>query len=108
MSCGVVLIHGSNPMLLWLGRRLAAVALIGPLAWELPYATCVALKSKTKKQTSKKETNKKNFSLHLQHNHPKFPNHLLTLNQHIIIIPTQKMKIKESLGLSETLRKTNT
>ena len=31
-------------VLLWLRCRLAAVALIGPLAWEPPYATGVALK----------------------------------------------------------------
>ena len=29
---------------LWLWRRLAAVVLIPPLAWELPYAAGVALK----------------------------------------------------------------
>ena len=38
--------RASDPMLLWLLRRLAAGAAIGPLAWELPYATDVALKSK--------------------------------------------------------------
>ena len=32
-------------VLLWLWRRPAAVAPIGPLAWEPPYATNVALKS---------------------------------------------------------------
>ena len=44
---------GSNPglahwvkdlVLLWLWHRLAAVALIQPLAWELPYAVGAALK----------------------------------------------------------------
>ena len=30
--------------LLWLWRRLAVVALIWPLAWELPYAVGAALK----------------------------------------------------------------
>ena len=35
--------------LLWLWHRPAAVSLIGPLAWELPYATGAALKSKKKK-----------------------------------------------------------
>ena len=34
--------------LLWLWCRPVAVALIRPLAWELPYATGAALKSKTK------------------------------------------------------------
>ena len=33
---------------LWLWRRLGAAALIRPLAWELPYATGVALKRKKK------------------------------------------------------------
>ena len=36
-------------MLLWLWRRLASVALIGPLAWEPPYAVGVALKAKEDK-----------------------------------------------------------
>ena len=47
-----------DPRLLWLWDRLAATALIGPLAWELPYATGVALKSKTK--TKKQNTRNKN------------------------------------------------
>ena len=33
-------------MLLWLWLRLAAVAPVQPLAWELPYASGAALKSK--------------------------------------------------------------
>ena len=33
---------GSCVAVLWLWRRQAAVALIGPLAWELPYASGVA------------------------------------------------------------------
>ena len=36
--------------MLWLWCRLAAVALIGPLAWEFPYATGAAIKSKKKKK----------------------------------------------------------
>ena len=38
-----------DPVFLWLCCRLAAAALIRFLAWELPHATLVALKSKTKK-----------------------------------------------------------
>ena len=34
--------------MLWLWLRSAAVALIQPLAWELPYATGEALKRKNK------------------------------------------------------------
>ena len=39
-----------DPTLLWLWRRPAAVSLIQPLAWELPCAVSVALKSKKKKK----------------------------------------------------------
>ena len=49
MSCGEGHRHSSDLVLLWLWPRLAAVALIGPLDWELPYATGAALKSKNKK-----------------------------------------------------------
>ena len=37
MSCGVGRRHGSDLALLWLWLRLAATALIRPLAWKLPY-----------------------------------------------------------------------
>ena len=46
MSCGVGRRQGLDPVLLWLWWRLAAVALIQSLAWELPYAMGVALKKK--------------------------------------------------------------
>ena len=46
MSCGVGRRRGLDPALLWLWHRLAAVTLIGPRAWEPPYAVSVALKSK--------------------------------------------------------------
>ena len=48
MSCGVGCKRVLAPALLWLWCRLAAVALIGPLAWEPPYAADMALKSKKK------------------------------------------------------------
>ena len=44
MSCGVVHRHGLDLELLWLWHRPAAIAPIGPLAWELPYVVGVALK----------------------------------------------------------------
>ena len=44
MSCGVGRRHGSDLVLLWLWCRLAAVALIRPLAWGPPHAVSVALK----------------------------------------------------------------
>ena len=58
MSCGVGRRFGLNVALLWLWCRLAAVAPIQPLAWELPYAAGVALK-KPKKQKKKKKGKKK-------------------------------------------------
>ena len=47
MSCGIGHRRGSD--LMWLWHRPAAVAPIGPLAWEPPNAAGVALKSKKKK-----------------------------------------------------------
>ena len=43
MSCGVGHRYGLDPESLWLGSTPAAIALILPLAWELPYAVGVAL-----------------------------------------------------------------
>ena len=54
MSCGVGHRHGSDPVLLWLWCRLAATALIRPLAWEPSYATGVSLKNR-------QSNNKKKF-----------------------------------------------
>ena len=42
--------HRVDPELLWLWCRLAAVAPIRPLAWDLPYAMGVALKKAKKKK----------------------------------------------------------
>ena len=42
VSCGVGHRCSLDPALLWQEHRLAAAALIGPLAWELPYATDMA------------------------------------------------------------------
>ena len=44
LSCGVGHRRGSDPMLLWLWYRRAAVVPTQPLAWELPYAAGAALK----------------------------------------------------------------
>ena len=51
MRCGVGRRLAQIPLLLWLWHRLAAVAPVQPLAWELPYATDSALKSKKQKKT---------------------------------------------------------
>ena len=52
MSSGVGHRHSSDPALLWLWQRLAATALIRPLAWEPLYATGAALE-KTKRPKKK-------------------------------------------------------
>ena len=58
MSYGVGHRRGSDPALLWLRYRPAAVAPIQPLAWESPYASGEALKRKKEK----KQKNPKNNS----------------------------------------------
>ena len=42
--------QGLNAVLLWLWRRPAAIAPIGPLAWEPPHASCSALKRPKKRK----------------------------------------------------------
>ena len=54
VSCGIGCRHGLDLVLLWLWRRPTAVVPIGPLAWELPYASGTALKTKDKKKKKKK------------------------------------------------------
>ena len=51
MSYGIGCRCSLDLALLWLWRRLAAAAPIQPLAWELPYATGVALKKAKKLNT---------------------------------------------------------
>ena len=57
VSCGGGHTLGSDLALLWLWlwHRPAAVAPIRPLAWEPPYATGLALKSRKKKKKRKKK-----------------------------------------------------
>ena len=50
VSRGVGHKHSSDSALLWLWCRPTAKAPICPIAWEHPYATSVALKSKKKKK----------------------------------------------------------
>ena len=50
MGRGVPHRYWLDPVLLWLWYRLAAVAPVQTLAWELPYAAHVALKRKNKKE----------------------------------------------------------
>ena len=54
MSCGLGRRLGSDPALLWLWHRPAAMALIRSLAWEHPYAAGAA-QEKAKRQKKKKK-----------------------------------------------------
>ena len=53
VSCGIGCRRGSDPLLLWLWRRLEATAPIRPLAWEPPYAVRAAQEI-AKRQKKKK------------------------------------------------------
>ena len=53
----------NDPALLWLWCRLAATALIRPLAWEPPYATGVALEKAKRPKKKKKEKKKKKYGV---------------------------------------------
>ena len=55
MSCGVGRRCGLDPALLWLWRRLVATAPMGPLAWELPYATGATLEKANRQKKEKKK-----------------------------------------------------
>ena len=59
MSCGVDCRWGSDPKLLGLWCGPAAVALIGPLAWEPPYAMGEAKGRKERRKKGRKEGRKK-------------------------------------------------
>ena len=59
MSFGVGHRRNSGPELLWLWRRPAAAAPIGPLAWDPPHAEGVALKKDKKKKKKEKKRKKK-------------------------------------------------
>ena len=56
MSCGMALKCSLDPALLWQWYRPAAVALIRPLAWELPYATSKTVKNKNKNKKQNQKT----------------------------------------------------
>ena len=55
VSFGVGCRHSLDPELLWLCCRLAAIAPIRPLAWELPYASDAALKKQKERRKEGKE-----------------------------------------------------
>ena len=56
MNCGVGGRCGLDPALLWLWYRLAAAALIEPLAWKLLYVAGAAIERNKKKKKKEKES----------------------------------------------------
>ena len=65
MSYNVGHRHRSDPTLLWLWCRLSAVALIRPLAWELPYAAGAAIKSEKRKKQKQNIINRRYQASHI-------------------------------------------
>ena len=63
VSCGVGCRCGSDPELLWLRCRLAAVVPIRPLVWETPYAAGAALKGKKTNNNNNNNKTSPNISL---------------------------------------------
>ena len=78
MNCGVGRRCGSDPELLWLWCRPAAIALIRPLAWEIPRAKGLALKSK------KKTKNKKPMGYHF------IPNNMMIMMMMMMIMKNRR------------------
>ena len=66
MSCGVGCRRGSDPKLLWLWHRLAAIAPIRPLAWEPLYAAGVVLKGQKTKKKKKRKKERKQYPTNLR------------------------------------------
>ena len=65
MSCGVCCRWGLDPVWLWLWRRPGAAALIRPLAWERPYATGAALKSRKKEREGRRKKERRMLGVSL-------------------------------------------
>ena len=66
MSCGVGRRRGSDPVLLWLWCRPAAIALIRPLTWEPQYATGAALKRQKDKNKKPPKSRNKGLILYIR------------------------------------------
>ena len=68
-------------MLLWLWCRLAATALIGPLAWKLSYAVGVALKRQKDKKKKKKKVCEPKYQIMMKNSNAKKVNQINKYNQ---------------------------
>ena len=90
MSCAISRRCRLDPELLWVGHMPAAAVPIRPLAWELPYATHVALKGKKKKTKKTKKAYIYLYRYIYTHTHYicTHTNYVYTLYIHIIYVPT--------------------
>ena len=66
MSYSIGCRHCSDPALLWLWRRLAAAALIPPLALELPYGSRAVKKKKKEGRKKERKRERKKNGVNLQ------------------------------------------
>ena len=90
-----------DPALLWFWRRPVATALIRPLAWEPPYATCAALE-RQKRQKKKTTTTTKNLKLKYSTDCYFSSKKLCVSNLHLknIVLEFWVCKKKSSVGAS--------
>lgn len=96
--------QGLDPALLWLWLWLwpAAAALIRPLAWELPYAIGVVLKSKTKQNKTKQKTQKQKTKIHLNKTMPRPIKVKLPKTQNKILKTLKETRKKQHISHRET------
>ena len=107
MSCGVGCRCSLNPVLLWLWRRPATTALIGPLAWEPPYAVGVALKRQKAKKPNSLRRQDEEESGNPKRNDLKHQKYLtlgvpVMAQQERIQLVSMKMQVRSLASLSES------
>ena len=81
--------HSLDPALLWLWCRLAAAALIRPLARELPYAAGATLKIKSKKHKFISACLTPADALKLPQGTLTFPGRLSRVRRPVLFLPTE-------------------
>ena len=101
MNCGVGRRRGSDLVLLWLWRRLAAIAPIRPLAWEPPYAAGAPLE-KAKRQKKKKPiliNNSECLILFWSYTNIYYDSKLFLAYTYVFLCGIEKLEMKECMSL---------